>query len=239
MADYPDDIMTFRTIANLPNQTYDENNQTTIYKEDIEKLKDEIISIQEIIGTNPTGSYDNIKDRLGSIETDILSKEDSIGYTPENVSNKQSDLSPSSTKYPTVNAVNDGLSELLETIYPVGIVVTLGVSTNPATLFGIGTWTAITGKVIVGKASSGTFNTLNATGGEETHTLTISEMPAHDHGDITSNTVSHPFAGPGSVSSAVRDGGSHAAPRAPTQGGGQAHNNLQPYIVKYVWERTA
>lgn len=238
MADYPDNIMTFRTIENLPNQVYDANNKTTIYKEDIEKLKNEIISTQETIGTSPTGTFVNIKDRLDSIETDISGKEDGLGYIPENVSNKQSDLTPSSTKYPTVNAVNDGLSDLLELIYPIGIVVTLGVSTNPGTLFGIGTWTAITGKVIVGKASSGTFNTLNATGGEETHTLTIAEMPAHDHGDITSNSVSHPFAAPGSVASAVRDGGSHAAPRAPSQGGGQAHNNLQPYIVKYVWERT-
>ena len=62
MADYPDDIMTFRTIANLPNQTYDENNQTTIYKEDIEKLKDEIVAIQTVLGLNPNGEYDTVKD---------------------------------------------------------------------------------------------------------------------------------------------------------------------------------
>ena len=37
-------------------------------------------------------------------------KQNSLGYTPENVTNKQSDLTASATKYPTVDAVNDGLA---------------------------------------------------------------------------------------------------------------------------------
>ena len=40
------------------------------------------------------------------------------------------------------------------------------------------------GKVPVGK-NSGTFNTLGKTGGEEEHTLTIAEIPAHTHGNKT------------------------------------------------------
>ncbi len=50
--------------------------------------------------------------------------------------------------------LDDLQSTIMQAMMPVGFVVTLGVSTNPATLFGFGTWTAITGKVIVGKASS-------------------------------------------------------------------------------------
>jgi len=38
------------------------------------------------------------------------------------------------------------------------------------------------GRVPVGKAGSGTFLNLGATGGEETHVTTIAEMPSHDHG---------------------------------------------------------
>ena len=72
-----------------------------------------------------------------------------------------------------------------QAMYPVGSIYTnAAVSTNPATLLGFGTWAAYAeGRVPVGKASSGTFNTLNATGGAETdsHTLTTSEIPAHSH----------------------------------------------------------
>ena len=52
-------------------------------------------------------------------------------------------------------------------VYPVGsIYINATVATNPATLLGVGTWVAYgEGRVPVGKASSGTFNTLGATGG--------------------------------------------------------------------------
>ena len=43
-------------------------------------------------------------------------KQSSLGFTPENVSNKQTDLTASSTKYPTVDAVNTGLSSKQNTI---------------------------------------------------------------------------------------------------------------------------
>ena len=120
--------------------------------------------------------------------------------------------------------------EFWEAVYPVGIVVTLGVSTNPATLFGFGTWTAIAGKVIVGiDAGQTEFDTLDETGGEKTHTLTIDEMPAHTHsnGATARNSTSNDAGGYAQVGTTG------------STGGGQAHNNLQPYIVKYVWQRTA
>jgi hypothetical protein len=37
-------------------------------------------------------------------------KQDALGFTPENVANKQTDLTASATRYPTVDAVNTGLS---------------------------------------------------------------------------------------------------------------------------------
>lgn len=137
--------------------------------------------------------------------------------------------------YPAANVA--ALASIMNFIYPVGSVVTLGVSTNPGTLFGVGTWTAIEGRVIVGKASSGTFGTLNGTGGAETHTLTTNEMPAHAH---TVNSKAQVGGGSTDFLSETETGA--ASPQtAPTStvGGGAAHNNLQPYIVKYVWERTA
>ena len=125
-------------------------------------------------------------------------------------------------------------------VYPVGSVyVNATVSTNPATLLGVGTWVAYgEGRVPVGKASSGTFDTLGATGGAETHTLSENEMPSHSH------TVTFPrqntSGGGGPVHPCMDNGtGGPVYPTVSSAGGGAAHNNLQPYIVVYMWKRTA
>jgi hypothetical protein len=130
------------------------------------------------------------------------------------------------------------LASIMNLVYPVGSVITLGVSTNPATLLGIGTWTAIEGMVVVGKAASGTFNTLNATGGVETVTLTAAQsgLPAHTH-DIGLKTRSGGGAYPSNGSDA--DNGTYTVPANSAAAASESHTNLQPYIVKFCWERTA
>lgn len=158
------------------------------------------------------------------------------------------------TKLPTQQSVkayiDAAISSAKEALLPVGSIVVLGVSTDPATLYGFGTWTAITGKVLVGKAASGTFNTLDATGGAETHTLTTAEMPSHTHiqdahghnlflTGTTAPTGSRLSWTGGSNFQLF--GGATQSTTATNQntGGDGAHNNLQPYIVKYMWQRTA
>lgn len=130
---------------------------------------------------------------------------------------------------------------IIEMVYPVGSIYTATVSTNPATLLGFGTWAAYgAGRVIVGKATSGTFATAGSTGGEETHTLTSGEMPTHSHTIgpwELNNTASGSGAGRGW---AVNGGFSGTETiNVSNAGSGGAHNNLQPYIVAYMWERTA
>lgn len=82
-------------------------------------------------------------------------------------------------------------------------------------------------RVSVGKDSADTdFNTLGKIGGEKTHKLTVSEMPAHNHG-MTWNT------GSDSSASAVSWVSATATQVVNTKktGGDGAHNNLQPYFV--------
>ena len=82
------------------------------------------------------------------------------------------------------------------------------------------------GKVTVGKDSTDAdFDTLGKTGGEKTHTLTVSEMPKHSHNFQFDQTE-------GSNVTAVKTGVNNAYAKATSEtGGGQAHNNLQPYLV--------
>jgi microcystin-dependent protein len=125
------------------------------------------------------------------------------------------------------------LTALYSLLMPVGTIYTSGVSTNPATLFGFGTWTAIAGRVIVGiDATQTEFDTAGETGGAKTHALTSGENGPH----------SHPIA----TATAVNAGGDVGDRKWPSSGdntgssgSGTPHNNLQPYIVKYIWERTA
>jgi len=137
-------------------------------------------------------------------------------------------------------AIASAISAAKQALMPVGTVVTLGVSTNPATLYGFGTWTAITGRVVVGIDSGQTeFDTLNETGGAKTHTLTVAEMPSHAHGQKVTANSGNPVDTRVDFTSDANGTEYNQGVDTYSTGGGGAHNNLQPYIVKYVWERTA
>lgn len=193
------------------------------------------------------------------VDTGLSTKQNSLGYTAEDSGNKSTStsLGTSNTLYPSQNAVkayvDAAISAAKQALYPVGSIWTsTSVSTNPGTVLGFGTWSAFgQGRVLVSKASSGTFGTIGATGGAETHTLTTAETPSHFHSTIDATNSSLP-----GFDGNIVIGGSSGAGAALTQraneyrvsggnaktgsvGGGGSHNNLQPYIVVYMWERTA
>ena len=121
-------------------------------------------------------------------------------------------------------------------LYPVGSIYMSVNNTNPSTFFG-GTWEAWgAGKVPVGVDTNDTdFATVEKTGGEKTHTLTESEIPAHRHtveaiGTGTTQQELNAF-------SVDNQGAVDSYGTTNTAGGGQAHNNLQPYITCYMWKR--
>lgn len=100
------------------------------------------------------------------------------------------------------------------------------------------------------------FNTVEKTGGEKTHTLTINEMPSHKHerilgGGNTDWPLTNPYGlsdGSGVVSTNYAIVGSSSQEyftanrsvfKTNVSGGGQSHNNLQPYKTCYIWKRVA
>jgi len=114
--------------------------------------------------------------------------------------------------------------------YPIGSIYTSVNATNPSSLFG-GNWEAFgEGRMLLG---AGGGYTAGDTDGSATHTLTISEMPAHSHTYTLENTR-----GAGSLGAGNGDS-SFSTPNTSTVGSGAAHNNMPPYIVVYIWKRIA
>ena len=201
----------------------------TTKKATVRKLLGDRVLPDTIVGTTETQTLTN-----KTLTSPVINTPTGDVVTPsgtQTLTNKT--LSTGSVIDANVNVV-----EVLKKAYPIGSVyINASNATNPASLLGFGTWSAFgAGKVMVGlDAGDTSFDTAGETGGEKTHTLTVAEMPAHRHpmaradGGSTyqysyKNNVGHPTSGVAYTESA---------------GGGDAHNNLQPYIVVYFWKRTA
>lgn len=123
---------------------------------------------------------------------------------------------------------------LLDYLHPVGSIYQSTDATSPADLFG-GTWEQIKDVFLL---AAGDSHAAGSTGGEETHVLTAAEMANHTHGyDYTGQSDA---TGTGSIKIVSPGGTANAyTGKATSNCGGQAHNNMPPYLAVYTWRRTA
>lgn len=166
---------------------------------------------------------------------------------------------PAASNSDTSLATTAFVKAVLLAAHPVGDIKFSTVNVNPGTYLG-GTWVPWgSGRVPVGvDTSQAEFNAAEGTGGAKTHTLSVNEMPSHNHGGATGTDFpdhAHQFYRSAIVNGGVAGGGalvvsseylsttSGATERhthsISSQGGGQPHNNLQPYITCYMFKRTA
>lgn len=126
--------------------------------------------------------------------------------------------------------------QLLDVFYPIGTIYESTKPDNPSTFMG-GTWSRFgNGRVLVGvDETDPTFNVPLQIGGEKAHTLSIQEIPSHTHGFRGGGENNYVRVEPSSTYG--YSGNSDKTTTA--TGGGQAHNNLQPYVTVYRWQRTA
>lgn len=144
-------------------------------------------------------------------------------------------LGPDSYLFDKQNAIRS----VLDFFYPVGsIYISTSSTFNPQTAWG-GTWKKTAdGRCLIGASDK---YPLRSTGGEAEHTLTVNEMPTHRHyssrvnwyNDLQTNGISVNIA---AKSNLKVDGPYNYTDYA---GGSKAHNNMQPYLAVYIWERTA
>ena len=203
-----------------------------------------------------------IDDEFESIETAVGTKADSASPTFTGTPTAPTaSTGTNSTQLATTAFVQQEINAIpavdLSSVYPVGsIYMNATSSTNPATLLGFGTWVSFgAGRVPVGiDPSQSEFNTLGETGGAKTHTLTSAQsgLPSHYHRVFSRG--SEPIEAltfQNNQNRRYHEGGGHTnqTTNAGTLDGetemhsganaSQAHNNLQPYIVVYMWKRTA
>ena len=127
-----------------------------------------------------------------------------------------------------------GGKALLDIVWPVGSVYISVTDTSPEALFG-GTWQRIEDRFLL---AAGDSYPLGNTGGEAQHALTAAELPQHTHGydytgqsDVTGVTAIRVYDGDSRLN--------EYKGKATSNCGGQAHNNMPPYVAVNIWKRTA
>lgn len=124
---------------------------------------------------------------------------------------------------------------ILSKVYPVGSIYMSLEPTDPGTLFG-GTWERLKDRFLL---AAGDSYSAGATGGEATHTLTKDEMPSHNHyAAINGGTDSYGQNRTTIGSFANKAQGYSDSSTIFATGGGNAHNNMPPYLAVYMWKRT-
>ena len=120
------------------------------------------------------------------------------------------------------------VTQVLQAVYPVGSIYCSYGSTSPATLFGFGTWVKIEDRFLLGASST---YSLTSQGGSATVTLTVNQIPAHNHGATAASAGSHTHtastasagAHTHTVSGTAASAGSHTHTITVNSGGAHSH----------------
>ena len=142
-----------------------------------------------------------------------------------------------------------GVNNVIDMIYPIGSIYMSVNDTNPSILFS-GEWERIQGKFLLGANDDIEEYNAGKMGGEATHKLTVNETPSHNHypSDKGANWVPNTnlfsrrniaLGNSGIYVPAPDSAGISGWKWGGTSfvGGGQAHNNMPPFLSVYIWKR--
>ncbi len=124
--------------------------------------------------------------------------------------------------------------------YPIGSIYISTNATSPATLFG-GNWDEIHGAFLFANSA---LHKAGEIGGEEEHVLKEKEIPIHYHDEYVGNdggdgSVPEGYYGFTSIAYTSKNTYWAKGSKTSEAGGGQAHNNMPPYLSVYMWQRVS
>lgn len=124
--------------------------------------------------------------------------------------------------------------------YPIGSIYISTNATSPATLFG-GNWDEIHGAFLFANSA---LHKAGEIGGEEEHVLKEKEIPIHYHDEYVGNdggdgSVPEGYYGFTSIDCISKNTYWAKGSKTSEAGGGQAHNNMPPYLSVYMWQRVS
>lgn len=191
-----------------------------------------------LMPSNPTAGVPNSLDSEIVKVTDVGN--DQVGNTTLTVVRGQRGTTAKAFSANAIVTNGVFMDDILNRIYPVGSIF---MSVSHSTVAQVeealgGTWEAWgAGRVPVGIDTTQTeFDTVEETGGEKTHKLTVAEMPKHHHTIVPQANYT------GSLSerhTTAWEKCNSTSQDTSDVGGDGYHNNLQPYITCYMYKRTA
>ena len=142
-----------------------------------------------------------------------------------------------------------GVNNVIDMIYPIGSIYMSVNDTNPSILFS-GTWERIQGKFLLGANDDIEEYNAGKMGGEVAHKLTVDEIPSHNHNPSDQGANWVPNTGAMSRRNIALGNSGVYIPTPDSAGingwkwggtsltgGGQAHNNMPPFLSVYIWKR--
>lgn len=209
---------------------------------------------------------DTVDSQMADVQTKLQPLDAEAMYDILDAKAKTLESTESGELSVSVSLVESMLLERSKREHPVGSYYTSDKDTEPAEIFGFGTWERVKGVVLLG-ADEDSYPA-GSEGGEAEHTLTLAEVPKHGHNvfvytgsnpadgmeahhwsadgttaEVAPNgaTFSHTWCSSSfkSWGDTTMTGGGDPAGTTNALGGGTAHNNLMPYHAAYCWRRTA
>ena len=218
----------FKSLGNIPDIFKFIKDLLDNKKDTIEKMNNKIII--------------NVKFPLGNkeekISFDILAKKISLESSLKNINESLKEINKTN-----IITKAEFKKDLLEKVYPIGSYYWSEKNTSPSDIFG-GSWTKIRGTFLFASDSN---HDVGDTGGEETHTLTINEMPRHSHEyekfcyfeDISFNAPSGNWNRfPCNITNHSNSSRFLYTYSTTSVGGGCSHNNMPPFLTANCWKRT-